>query len=353
MNTKTTIWEQGKIRRVLCGMACLLIGTGAEAQHLVQSSPTYEREAAMLRSARKEKYEFNRALLRDVLRFLADDAGISYIGLPDEDQSQTVFVTFSITASPFSALETVANTHGVALVFGSKVWHMRPLDDKQMIGRTYYMKYNTHEKYDSGGSVGGGGGGRGGGGLPSTGLGTGAEPIFEPNVDQLLESLKSLLGIPTSGWEANRAPQTDVDSFGSHPMKMPASTVQFPSKETEVQPQVIYISDSNALYVVATRQQHQWVEGFLETADRPQPLIAVEVKFFETSKNPSKQFGVDWSGTLGDGYTAELTDEDGGWLSTFVDLNRVGDIRAPDTALLRGIRIITNQYDCVDQFKLK
>ena len=281
-------WRTGSRAGGLLGALILAI-SAASAQHLVQSSPVYEREAARLRSAPESKYEFNRALLRDVLRFLADDSGISYIGLPEEDQNQTVFVTFNITASPFSALETVANTHGVALVFDRSVWHMRPLDDKQMIGRTYHLKYNTHEHYESSGSTGGSSGpsgGGGAGGLPSTGLGSGAETMFEPNVDQLLDSLKMLLGIPTDGWEANRAPGTDVDSFGSHPMKMPASTVQFQNDDGENGAQVIFVSDSNAMYVVATRQQHQGVEGFLETADRPQPLIAVEVKFFETSKKP-------------------------------------------------------------------
>ncbi|MCB1100308.1 MAG: type II secretion system protein GspD [Verrucomicrobiae bacterium] len=341
MTKMTKTWRN----RGLAGMlgALLLTLGSASAQHLVQSSPAYELEAARLRSAPSSKYEFNRALLRDVLRFLADDSGISYIGLPEENESQTVFVTFNITASPFSALETVANTHGVALVFGDGVWHMRPLDDKQMISRSYQLKYNTHEQYDSngsgaGGATSGGGGGAGGagGGLPSTGLSSSTEKMFEPNVDQLLESLKQLLGIPTNGWEANRAPGTDVDSFGSTPMKMPASTVQFQKSESENGAQVIYVSDSNAIYVVATRQQHQWVEGFLETADRPQPLIAVEVKFFETSKNPSKQLGLDWTSVLGDGYNFDIADGNtGGRFTDLAKLTKGGlEIKGPDTALL-------------------
>ena len=326
----------------LIGFATLFCGS-AEAQHLVQSSPAAEREAAILRSAASSRYEFNRALLRDVLRFLADDAGISYIGLPEEDENQ-VFVTFNINASPFSALETVANTHGVAVVYDRGVWHMRPLDDKQMIGRTYELKYNTHEQFEATGGTGSTGApasgvGGGAGGVPSTGLSASSERMFEVNVDQLLESLKNLLGIPTNGWEANTAPATNVDSFGSHPMTMPASTVQFPNSAQESQAQVIYVSDSNSIYVVATRQQHQWVEGFLETADRPQPLVAVEVKFFETSRNPSKEFGIDWTDTLGDGYTFDLTDEDGNWLSTTVDLNRIGDTRWPDSALLSSEQV--------------
>jgi hypothetical protein len=34
----------------------------------------------------------------------------------------------------------VANTYGVALIYDGGIWHMRPLDDKQLIGRTYHIK---------------------------------------------------------------------------------------------------------------------------------------------------------------------------------------------------------------------
>ena len=41
--------------------------------------------------------------------------------------------------------------------------------------------------------------------------------------------------------------------------------------------------------------------------DRPQPLIAIEVKFLETNKNPATQLGIDWTGTLGDGFTVSAS----------------------------------------------
>jgi type II secretory pathway component GspD/PulD (secretin) len=63
-------------------------------------------------------------------------------------------------------------------------------------------------------------------------------------------------------------------------------------------PKVIWQSDSNTLYIVATRLQHMWVEGYLATADQPQQLIAIEVKFIETSRDPKREFGIDWTGTL-------------------------------------------------------
>ena len=95
--------------------------------------------------------------------------------------------------------------------------------------------------------------------------------------------------------------------------------------------QVIWNSDNNSLFVIGNRQQHQLVEKYLETVDRPQPLIAVEVKFFETTKDPRKQMGVDWSGTMDGGYGLSLSD-----LSTNVNLNKIKSTDMPMTAILSG-----------------
>jgi len=47
-----------------------------------------------------------------------------------------------------------------------------------------------------------------------------------------------------------------------------------------------------------------WVEGYISAADKPQTLIAIEVKFIETSRDPSNEFGIDWTSTLGSGGNA-------------------------------------------------
>ena len=83
------------------------------------------------------------------------------------------------------------------------------------------------------------------------------------------------------------------------------------------------------MFIVANIQQHQLVEKYLETIDKPQPLIAVEVKFFETTKDPRKQMGVDWSGTMDGGYGLNLSG-----LSSNVDLNKISNTDMPMTAIL-------------------
>lgn len=334
------VFQRGWKRQLSFGLLMALAWPGT-AQEVLQSSPEYSREASRLRQAPPQQYNFTRAQLRDVLRFLAEDAGINYMALPESEGDQDKLITFSIEAPPFVALETVANTYGVALLLDQGVWHMRPLDDKQLIGRVYHIKYHTQEQVTAAAMSGGTGGAFGpasstlgsnvdgsngiSGGLTGGGYyggyGSGAQmdlqggPVahLASDAKELVEAVERILGIPTSGWDANiTRKDVTVDDFGRDPMRMPQRTYQTADEQVEkprvgeTKPAVFWNSDTNTLYVIATRQQHQLVERYLESIDRPQPLIAVEVKLFETSKNPSKEFGIDWEETLGDGIPFEF-----------------------------------------------
>lgn len=70
---------------------------------------------------------------------------------------------------------------------------------------------------------------------------------------------------------------------------------------------VAWNSDNNSFFIVATRQQHQFVEAYLNSFDKKQYLIGVEVKFFETSRDPRSQLGTDWSNWLDGGLTLDST----------------------------------------------
>lgn len=101
-------------------------------------------------------------------------------------------------------------------------------------------------------------------------------------------------------------------------------------------PQVIYNSDSNFLWVVATRKQHRWVAEYLQRVDKPQDLIAIEVKFFETRKNPQTDFGINWENTFGTGITARAGAKIGA--GTADDPGQIGSIQfAQQRGANRGI----------------
>lgn len=337
--------------------------SSSRSQGQLTTSPLYEKAAKSLRSAPIKEYEFDKASVRDVLRFLADDAGIDFVAMPEEGNDGAKLITFSLRKSPFSALETIAKMNGVTLVYEDEIWHMRPLSDKSLIARTYKIRFNTGEiNNSSGNSISGvtsnsnrtsfngsstgynGSSYSSGNNLTSSGIGqiglNGMNNTFSTTADELVQAVKGIVGVRTSGINHIIAPGINsVGNFGKLEPPQNTTTIspaqQFGrnsiNEEKSNGSQVIWNSDNNSLFVVANIQQHQLVEKYLETVDKPQPLIAVEVKFFETTKDPRKQMGVDWSGTMDGGYGLSLSG-----LSSNVDLNKLQNTEMPMTAILSG-----------------
>lgn len=324
----------------------------SDDQALVNVSPEYDTVREKLISAPAVELNFDKANLRDVLRMLAVKSGIHFLSLPLQKDLEKQLITINMKMSPFAALETLANENGIALVYDRGVWHLRPFNDSEMIARTYIIKYNTGELAEtsggssggstgseSGGSLGGGGGGGFGGGGTSGGSGGGmgggldlgaAGNIFKIDDKEMVEKVKEILGVGTSGYNANFAGEVSVDEFSNAPILVPSQAPRG-SADTEKagEAKVVWNSDSNTLFVVATRQQHQFVERWISSIDRKQSLIAVELKFVETTKDPKNQLGVDWSGTFDGGFKFNLTSP-----STTVDLNRIKNTLIPTAAIL-------------------
>ena len=336
-----------------------------KGQSQLATSPLYEKAAQPLRSAPIKEYEFDKASVRDVLRFLADDSGIDFVAMPEEGNDGAKLITFSLKKSPFSALETIAKMNGVTLVYEDEIWHMRPLSDKSLIARTYKIRFNTGEinnssgssisngqstnfgssyngstsGYNSGSSYSNGNYNGSSSGIGQIGLNR-MNNTFSTTAEDLVQAVKGIVGIRTSGINHIIAPGVNsVGNFGKLESPQNSSTIspaqhfgRPSSNESKSNgSQVIWNSDNNSLFVVANIQQHQLVEKYLETVDKPQPLIAVEVKFFETTKDPRKQMGVDWSGTMDGGYGLSLSG-----LSSNIDLNKIQNTDMPMTAILSG-----------------
>ena len=73
--------------------------------------------ASQMRSMPPQSFTFDRSTLRDVLRLLAEDAGIPYIGIPEHSPKAQRLVTFKMTASPFAALEAVCRQNDIKLSY--------------------------------------------------------------------------------------------------------------------------------------------------------------------------------------------------------------------------------------------
>ena len=298
---------------LLCLVVTSLAGTPLCAQfnqstmHLM--SPEYEIEASRLRTAAPQQYDFSKAMLSDVLRFLATDAGISFFSLPDDSADGGRLITFSIKSSPFQVLETLCKANGLAIIPDNGIWYIRPADDRELIGKSYEIKNNAVELVErvasgssarSGGSSGGSGGG---GGISNAAAGMdlqGSSQTFEVKRSEVINDIRTLLGLPPEEMDGAQA-GAGVPGLGGGTDENAARAMNSNELSSVRKPKVIWKSDSNTLYIVATRLQHLWVEGYIAAADKPQTLIAIEVKFIETSRDPSREFGIDWTSTLGSG----------------------------------------------------
>ncbi|WP_395752425.1 type II secretion system protein GspD [Prosthecobacter sp.] len=306
-------------------MLCLLVTVLAEAPlraqfnqgAMHQLSPEYEAQAERLRAAAPNQYDFSKAMLSDVLRFLATDAGISFFSLPDDSTEGGRLITFSIRSSPFQVLETLCKANGLAIIPDNGIWYIRPADDRELIGKSYEIRNNAVELVErvnsNGGSSrsGGGGGGAAGGGVSGAAVGMdlqGTSQTFSVKRSEIINDIRMLLGLPPEEMDGGQMTGGMPGMSSSGTDENAARAMNSNELSSVRKPKVIWKSDSNTLYIVATRLQHLWVEGYIAAADKPQTLIAIEVKFIETSRDPSREFGIDWTGTLETGNFRQVKD---------------------------------------------
>jgi type II secretory pathway component GspD/PulD (secretin) len=270
-------------------------------------APQYEQEASKLRNLPPQQYDFAKSPLSDVLRFLANDAKLSFISLPEESPEASRIITFAINASPFQVLETLCRANGLALIPENGMWYIRPADDRELIGKGYAVRFNAMERVtkisDSGlGSVSGSGGSAPSGGNIDL---QGGQQTFHVARSELINDIRAILDLQPEELELNQiGSQSSAQIPGLGINGQAAGGISNSSELSNFhKPKVLWKSDANMLYVVATRLQHMWVEGYLIAADKEQPMIGIEAKFIETSTDPSQELGLDWGGTLGDSGT--------------------------------------------------
>jgi len=334
------------------------------------------RKAAQLRSMPPERFTFDRALLRDVLRFLAEAAGIPYVSIPENSPQAQQLVTFRMTASPFAALESVCRQYGIKITLEDGVWFFSLPDTKRLrqdrlqriiekesenvlVGVMYQLRHDSLDRVDfrsdllqmpmsedSSRQV-GTNSASSTPQTPSLPL-QNSQRVFVRAIPRVVNDIRAILGLPplvmdpsgnvredrasaggaivdadrlrsaaelavdqessqaTAGADVRGGDKTvgsSKESVGAVGVGMGQPDSLNPLYIPPERPQVVYNSDLNFVWVVATRKQHKWVAEYLSKADQPQDLIAIEVKFLETKKNPQIDIGINWQNTFGTGLT--------------------------------------------------
>jgi type II secretory pathway component GspD/PulD (secretin) len=337
--------------------------------------PEGSRKAAQLRTMPPEPYVFDRALLRDVLRYLAEACGMPYVGIPENSPIGLQLVTFRMTTSPFAALESIARQYRIALTHDNGVWFMdlpstigekqrrvQRIQDSQeknkLVAVMYQLRFDAPDRVDfreelmsQGVGIATPGGAITAPGAANLSLQT-SQKVFAHRIPRLVNDVRAIVGLPplladekTGEVKEVGQGETVAGAIVDYDRMSAAARAELEGKEVQQlvmgpggmvqnqgspatfmegtrhgiglsqpdtltplyvppeKPQVIYNADQNSLWVVATRQQHEWVAQYLSNADKQQELIAIEVKFLETKKNPQTDIGINWQNTFGTGLT--------------------------------------------------
>jgi type II secretory pathway component GspD/PulD (secretin) len=316
--------------------------TADSTQSYVQRmAPQYEAQAAELRRAPEKACTFDKATLEDVVNFLAKDSGINFLGIPSTAPQASTIVSFSITGSPFQVLENICANHGLALIPRGNMWSIIPADDRQLEGRDYTVKFNSHERVERDYNTANAAGGAGSLATSSIDL-QGAKETYIVKVTKLVNDLRQLLDLPKEREDGSDNQSSLVPLGGADGKEMKIQNTN--ELSFQHRPKVLWNSDSNTLYVVATRLQHMWVEGYLAVADQPQDLIQIEAKLVETNRDPSKELGIDWNGIFGQKSTyreVQGYDKDGR-LQYEIKPNSEGGLRTDASILLGDSKSISN-----------
>lgn len=100
-------------------------GAAAQAKKASEDGARAADESARLRKLRPKPYEFKKAMLGDVLRFLAAESGMNCHSLSDDAPASRRLIDLSMVASPFEVLEELARTQGLELKLDQKnVWRI-------------------------------------------------------------------------------------------------------------------------------------------------------------------------------------------------------------------------------------
>lgn len=266
--------------------------TGPSTSRYSSSTSSELAEITRMRAVEPVQIELNRAPLGTVIRFLADAVKMNYLTIP-EDPLMATLVSMSVKKNPYDILIGITRTYGVDILYRDGFWQFLTLNSHELIQRTYQLRFTTFNSVSRGNSSGGGSTSSSGSGLRSS-MEKGSNQVFKTDSKEFLQKITSLLGLPVSGSDANIAGTASVGNFGD------LATSQFANLKSDAgaaerknASTVFYNDDTNSLYVVATRQQHQLLEAFLASTDKPQKQIYLETKFVLSTINPTTQRGLD------------------------------------------------------------
>jgi type II secretory pathway component GspD/PulD (secretin) len=266
---------------------------------------------------------FQAAPLDDVLRTLCEASDMAFIGLPKAKEMQTVDMT--IKGNPYLALLLVSQTYGYVPLYENGLWHFSPMKEER--SKLYPKVYKLKNIHINEVSVDQASLNKAAGRDTSSALPQPVNSIaFSSDISKVITDIKALLELDPSSLALNEKDATVQPQANPAAMLLsgvPSSELAVrlgnmqQTKEENLRGRIVADPDQNSLFIIATKEHHQWIQTYLDAIDIPRKLIMLETRFVEISNEPKTNLGIDWSGSLGEkGYTITGKNKDSGKSST-------------------------------------
>jgi len=299
-------------------------------------------EREQLYRQRMVDVDFADTEVSEIVRGLARSANINFI-MPKLAEDPKI--TLRMQMNPFAALERVVEAQGMGLVRKDNVWLLQQVRKDHLSPRTYRLQNIHLDREFSFREKQGATSGIQASFNPNTGVSsasTSFDRVTNPVANTapraasdrsttsspILDNLERILDVGIRNALDPRAEKVELSNDEASKAKKPGGQQMFS-----------YDPDSNALFVLATDQQHQWVSEYLTAIDVATYNVEIKVLFLSSSRNPSRALGVNWSDTLGKGIgigaSGVSTPKDDG--TSTVGPIGLGTLRKPDLGLSTAI----------------
>jgi hypothetical protein len=221
--------------------------------------------------------------LGSTITTIATASGMNFIAPAADEFPERVTLTTKV--NPWRLLHRLGDRYRFSMVYRDGIWEFNREAVGALFAKVYFLKHTNLDVYkttqNAFSSIGAISSATSGGGSPTSDGGM----VFSAQTQKIIDDIRELIGLSTTRIDDPKT--ADLE-------KRP---VQGKAAESATEPgrsnaKVIYIADSNALYVACTRNQHDLVAGYIRLIDQPPRQVHIEARFFETTWDPKTILGI-------------------------------------------------------------
>jgi hypothetical protein len=222
--------------------------------------------------------------LASAITTIATASGMNFIAPATDEFPERVTLTTKV--NPWRLLHRLGDRYRFSMVYRDGIWEFNREAVGALVARVYFLRHTNLDVFKTSqnafSSI---------GSISSTSGGNAAAAdggmVFSAETQKIIDDIRDLIGLPSTKIVSDAKSAEEAEK---RPVQGRAAEGSAESGRSGAK--VIYIPDSNALYVACTHTQHDLVAGYIKLIDQPPRQVHIEARFFETSCDPKTVLGI-------------------------------------------------------------